>query len=545
MAVRNLVARAGVDLSNWEKGLGKMEKDLNKMSKKMEAMGKAMTAAFTLPVVAIATLSLKTVAFADELATTAVAINMSAEALQRWRYIAKQTDVDTEVLTKGFVKFRSAIGDRLLGQTNNATKALDSLGLTMSDLKGKSSEENFETLIRKLSSIKDKTLQAAYANEIFGDRIATDIIPLLAAGGDAIDTYSKEFEKIGYLSNQQVDKLAKFDNEMNRVKTTFSVVGAELGTAFLPMLQQLITILEVSVVPIMRALTSAFSILPGPIQAVVTSLLLLVATFGPILIIYSKLIKLKAILVGWYATVLAAQKAETAAAAGDNVVKNIGVLTMIKTIALHGSHKIALIGSAVATGVMSAVTWGATAAQVALNAAFYASPLGWIALLVIAIVAVFILLWNKLKGFKAFWINLWETIKNAFISVVNFIIDGINLYLSAWKFLINSTIQLTNKLIGVLNKIPGVNIALIPTLSADALQIPKLASGGIAYGNTIANVGEYANARSNPEVIAPLDKLKGMLGDNGEQRITINIGDDLIFDKVVKKMGREWNLTAR
>jgi hypothetical protein len=43
--------------------------------------------------------------------------------------------------------------------------------------------------------------------------------------------------------------------------------------------------------------------------------------------------------------------------------------------------------------------------------------------------------------------------------------------------------------------------------------IPEFANGGIVYGDTIARVGEYAGASSNPEVIAPLSKLKDMLGN--------------------------------
>lgn len=44
-----------------------------------------------------------------------------------------------------------------------------------------------------------------------------------------------------------------------------------------------------------------------------------------------------------------------------------------------------------------------------------------------------------------------------------------------------------------------------------AAGIPMLAEGGIASGPTLAMVGEYAGASGNPEVIAPLDKLRGML----------------------------------
>ena len=44
-----------------------------------------------------------------------------------------------------------------------------------------------------------------------------------------------------------------------------------------------------------------------------------------------------------------------------------------------------------------------------------------------------------------------------------------------------------------------------------AAGIPALADGGIASGPTLALVGEYAGASGNPEVIAPLDKLRSIL----------------------------------
>lgn len=41
--------------------------------------------------------------------------------------------------------------------------------------------------------------------------------------------------------------------------------------------------------------------------------------------------------------------------------------------------------------------------------------------------------------------------------------------------------------------------------------MPTLASGGVTYGPTMAMIGEYAGAKSNPEVIAPLSTLVGLL----------------------------------
>ena len=55
----------------------------------------------------------------------------------------------------------------------------------------------------------------------------------------------------------------------------------------------------------------------------------------------------------------------------------------------------------------------------------------------------------------------------------------------------------------------GFTVAMMAAVTAAG--IPMLANGGIASGPTLAMVGEYAGASGNPEVIAPLDKLRGML----------------------------------
>ena len=59
----------------------------------------------------------------------------------------------------------------------------------------------------------------------------------------------------------------------------------------------------------------------------------------------------------------------------------------------------------------------------------------------------------------------------------------------------------------------GFTTAMLAAVTAAG--IPMLAEGGVATGPTLAMVGEYAGASGNPEVIAPLDKLRGMLADNG------------------------------
>ena len=60
----------------------------------------------------------------------------------------------------------------------------------------------------------------------------------------------------------------------------------------------------------------------------------------------------------------------------------------------------------------------------------------------------------------------------------------------------------------------GLGIAAISFLKSK-MDTVKLAQGGLAFGPTLATVGDNRGASYDPEVIAPLSKLKSMLGDVG------------------------------
>lgn len=57
----------------------------------------------------------------------------------------------------------------------------------------------------------------------------------------------------------------------------------------------------------------------------------------------------------------------------------------------------------------------------------------------------------------------------------------------------------------------GVAVASVIATLASLPKPKPMASGGIVYGNMFAQVGEYAGAANNPEVVAPLNKLRSLL----------------------------------
>lgn len=87
--------------------------------------------------------------------------------------------------------------------------------------------------------------------------------------------------------------------------------------------------------------------------------------------------------------------------------------------------KTAQLAQAAATKVVAAAQW-------LLNAAMSANPITWIIVAVVALIAIFALLWKKCEGFRNFWIGLWNGIvdivktawnwiKGIFDTVVGFI----------------------------------------------------------------------------------------------------------------------------
>ncbi|MCR5038051.1 MAG: tape measure protein [Bacteroidales bacterium] len=61
---------------------------------------------------------------------------------------------------------------------------------------------------------------------------------------------------------------------------------------------------------------------------------------------------------------------------------------------------------------------------------------------------------------------------------------------------------------------PVMAIAAVASVIGALASLPKFANGGLVYGPTVGLMGEYSGASNNPEVIAPLNKLRSLLGDD-------------------------------
>jgi hypothetical protein len=103
--------------------------------------------------------------------------------------------------------------------------------------------------------------------------------------------------------------------------------------------------------------------------------------------------------------------------------------------------------------------------------------------------------------------------------------------------IVNTAMAVTNALanipapfnIGVAIAMGAAGAAQIAAIASAPL--PALAEGGLAFGPTAALVGDNAGAAADPEVIAPLSKLNGMLGGSTQKVIVEGIisGEDIFL----------------
>ena len=197
--------------------------------------------------------------------------------------------------------------------------------------------------------------------------------------------------------------------------------------------------------------------------------------------------------------------------------------------------------------------------------AIIASPVGALAAIIVALGALVVWAGNgeemiaTLKGalenimsfidnvFKGNWEAAWESMGKALGKMGNVIIIALE---SALNFIVSGI----NGLLGMLNRIsfvvppiviagkvvhPGFNLQPFLFNMFERVTLPRLAKGGLAYGEVAAIVGDNPNARNDPEVISPLSDLQQMITSAMLQRDISGGGGEPIEIRMALENGME------
>lgn len=153
--------------------------------------------------------------------------------------------------------------------------------------------------------------------------------------------------------------------------------------------------------------------------------------------------------------------------------------------------------------------------------------------------------WEKAwQGIKDIFKGTWDSLVSIVRIPLNSIIGLINGMITAAIEGINCLIRAVNTIrFDIPDWVPGIggNHFGFDFSEFTAPQIPYLAKGGLAYQPTLAMIGDNKNARTDPEVVAPLSKLQGIIGQNS------NAGNDRIYELLLKiyELLRQLELVAQ
>ncbi len=240
-------------------------------------------------VASLGALGAKAVKTGADLQQTATQLGMTAEQLQRFNYIALQTSTDSTQLQQGFIRLRKAIGELASGVTNKATESFERLRINFADFE--SPEELFYGVADALGTMDNRLEAVAIANDIFGQKVANSLIPIIEAGGDAIKEYSAEFAELGSLSNEQVAKLDSFNSVLGKIKTQLANVATQIGTALMPILEKIADFVETEITPKLQKMQEWFAKLSTEQLEFGLKALAAVAMIAPLLLSIGKITK--------------------------------------------------------------------------------------------------------------------------------------------------------------------------------------------------------------------------------------------------------------
>lgn len=291
---------------------------------------------------------------------------------------------------------------RLSGTSSKSTKAMDEMGLSVSEataqqLEAKAALESLDIAMndtegpRKMGAIvrdlaektkyMGKEQKLATIGAIFGTNAASAWVSVLDQGPDVLDKLTGELENSDGAAKQMAETMqATAQGSLVRLQSATESVAISIGATMLPTLADM-----------------------GDALADGAAWLAKVAGEHPVLVEWT--IKLGAAVMG----MVIAYKATKFIYYEIMALKEAYVL-------LTNTERLATLRAAFAQGVlrakmMAAAIWakGLAVAQWALNLAMSANPIALVVIAVIALIGVFVLLYNYAEEIRAFFVSLWES----------------------------------------------------------------------------------------------------------------------------------------
>lgn len=314
-------------------------KDVERAGKKLEGVGRNMSTALTAPLAAAAAaiglVTTRTAQYAANIDDAAHRTGLSSTAIQELQYVSTQLGTSFENVEGVIGAFTRRLPEIERG-SGSAAQALARIGVSARDSAGniRPMTDLFRDVLVGLGDVRNETQRNALATQLLG-RSALQIAPMLAAGGDEIERLADRAHELGLvMGDDRIAELAAFDDQMEEVRSQAGAAGRALGLAFLPVVKDVLDLIQTTAVPLIKDLADtirgispntmrwaaaigAVAAVAGPAIVVIGSLTRAIAGIGIALGVSGGPIGLAAIALGGLAAMFLKSKLDAASAAAE------------------------------------------------------------------------------------------------------------------------------------------------------------------------------------------------------------------------------------
>ena len=250
MEIFKLFGSIFIDNEEAEKSIAKTEESgasfgekmggfFGKVGKTAAVMGTAVVGAATGIAAGLGKMVMGAAETADEIDKLSERTGIGAEELQRWKYALGQSGGDVAKLEVGMKKL-SGVMDAAANGNEKSIAALESLGVSMDDLKNKSQEDIFAMVTAGLADMEEGAARNVLGNDLLG-KAYTDMLPLLNAGSDGMNELKNRADELGLvMSGDAVAAGVGFGDSLQDVKDSLGAVGTQIAAKLMPFFQTMV-----------------------------------------------------------------------------------------------------------------------------------------------------------------------------------------------------------------------------------------------------------------------------------------------------------------
>lgn len=172
------------------------------------------------------------VAFASHLDDLSKSSNLSTDALQELGFAGRRVGLDLDSIAGLVDQLAKRVGTNQAG----AVGAIQSLGLSLSDLKSQSPDQLFTSVATAVGRIENPIQQAAIGSELFGKQFSA----ALRLVNDGLPQTRAEAQRLGIvIDSELIKKTDEFGDHVGDLTLKWKAVAAEGLSPLLPLLDEL------------------------------------------------------------------------------------------------------------------------------------------------------------------------------------------------------------------------------------------------------------------------------------------------------------------